>query len=98
MSTKNGYHVASIERHPYGTAKKIREELFEFEDAITQENLIMALQELSDLIGAIEGYLEHEFAGVITLDHLLIMKDATSRAFRHGHRQSSEKDVNRRAV
>ena len=50
---KRGYHLADIAKQPAGSAGKIREELEEFEDALEQECSLMALQELSDLIGAI---------------------------------------------
>lgn len=43
----------------------------------------MVLQELSDMLGAIEAYVAKYN---ITLIDLIIMKDATKRAFESGHR------------
>jgi hypothetical protein len=81
-----GYHVAEIPKALFGTPAKIKEEFLEFEDAITQDNPVMALLELSDLLGAIEGYLEFEYHNRIKLYHLSVMKDATKRAFETGGR------------
>jgi len=80
-----GYHIKHIQKGVLGEISKIREELEELEDAIEQNNRIMALIELSDLIGAIEAYLEKEFTDFILTD-LLTMKTATQKAFRTGDR------------
>jgi hypothetical protein len=80
-----GYHAAHIERGEYGKLSKIREEFEELCDAVLQDNKVMALCELSDMLGAIEGWLEQN-APDITLHDLLAMKDATRRAFLDGTR------------
>jgi NTP pyrophosphatase (non-canonical NTP hydrolase) len=80
-----GYHNKEIPRGKFGEFTKIREEFLEAEDAIEQGNKIMLLVELSDLIGAIEGYCEKHN---IELEDLIKMKDATKRAFMDGTRKS----------
>lgn len=84
-SFEPGYHVRNIEKADIGTAEKIREETEEFLDAVEQGVRLMALVELSDLVGAIEAYLEVEHPG-FTLTDLCAMKDVTKRAFKNGHR------------
>lgn len=81
-----GYHDNNIPRGKFGTSSKIYEEIQEFKDAEKDENPIMSLLELSDLVGALEGYLETEFKGKITLDHLIKMNTKTRRAFENGIR------------
>lgn len=80
-----GYHLATIRRGELGEPSKIVEETEEFMDAIRQGNPVMAIAELSDLVGAIEAYLEKKHP-TITLDHLVKQKDATKRAFKSGRR------------
>jgi hypothetical protein len=80
-----GYHSRQINRGVYGRPSKIKEEYEEFEDSIDQGNKIMALIELSDMIGAIEGYLETNYKG-LTLNDLIVMSQATRRAFETGDR------------
>lgn len=79
----SGYHLVEIPKGVYGTPSKIKEEFLEFEDAINQGNTIMAIQELSDLLGAIEGYVAHFN---LTLDDLKVMKDVTKKVFKEGYR------------
>ncbi|MFO0862451.1 MAG: hypothetical protein U0516_01910 [Candidatus Saccharibacteria bacterium] len=83
---KPGYHLADIAKQPTGSAGKIREELEEFEDALEQECSLMALQELSDLIGAIRLYLQEEHPS-ISLNDLIVMSNITARAFQNGARK-----------
>lgn len=80
-----GYHKKQIPKGIIGESSKIKEEFYEFEDAIEQHNKIMALIELSDLIGAIEAYTIKHYG--ITIDDLNIMKNATKRAFESGERK-----------
>lgn len=80
-----GYHINEIKRGEFGKVTKIYEELEELLDSLEQKNRIMALQELSDLYGAVRGYLEKEFPG-FTMEDLEIMADATKRAFEDGTR------------
>lgn len=80
------YHLQPIPTGQYGEISKIEEELLELKDAQAQGVKIMELNELSDLIGAIEGYLEKHHSD-ITLDDLIAMKKTTRRAFESGHRK-----------
>ncbi len=82
---KKSYHLKDIPKGEIGSYSKINEEFLEFKDAVTQENKLMALQELSDLIGAVEMYLENNFKN-ISLEDLIKMKEATRRAFESGKR------------
>lgn len=81
-----GYHIAKIEKGVLGTSSKIKEELEELFDAENQKIKIMVLVELSDIIGAIESYLEINYTD-ITLEDLKRMSDVTKRAFKSGHRK-----------
>jgi NTP pyrophosphatase (non-canonical NTP hydrolase) len=80
-----GYHNKIIPKGVLGEFSKIREEFLEAEDAIEQNNKVMILIELSDLLGAIEQYTAKYN---ITLEDLIIMKEATKRAFKDGSRKS----------
>lgn len=79
-----GYHLKEIPKGTIGYPSKIKEEFLEFEDALNQNNPIMALVELSDLLGAIEIYTTNLYN--ITLTDLMAMKEATNRAFQSGER------------
>lgn len=81
-----GYHKQSIKKGNYGQVSKIQEELDELVDAIQQNNKIMALVELSDIIGSINGYLEQNFPA-LTIQDLIIMANATKSAFLDGSRK-----------
>jgi phosphoribosyl-ATP pyrophosphohydrolase len=83
-----GYHNKEIERGKFGKFSKIKEEFLEAEDALEQNNTIMLLVELSDLIGAIEGYCLKNHN--ISIDDLLKMKEATKKAFNNGTRNSRD--------
>lgn len=83
---EKGYHLADIVKQDYGTIGKIQEEVLELKDAYDQGVKLMVLQELSDIIGAVEGYLEKDFPN-ITLDDLIKMNETTRRAFKSGHRK-----------
>jgi len=80
-----GYHKRKIQKGVLGETSKIREEYEEFLDAIEQGNPVMKLVELCDLIGAIEAYVEMRHN--ITLNELIVMKNATKSAFEEGERQ-----------
>ncbi len=79
-----GYHLRDIPRGEFGEVSKIREEFEEFLESLEQNNPIMALVELSDMIGAIEGYAEKHHN--IKLDDIIALKTATHRAFKSGSR------------
>lgn len=51
-----GYHMKEISKGKLGEFSKIEEEFLEFEDSINQSCILMAILELSDLLGAIEAY------------------------------------------
>lgn len=81
-----GYHLVDINKGEYGSVSKIEEEMAELKDALQQGNKVMALVELADMIGAIRGYLEKEYAGKMSLQDLIEMANATDRAFKSGCR------------
>lgn len=80
-----GYHLTHIPKGEVGEISKIQEELHELVDAAAQNVKVMELVELSDLVGAVEAYLERHHPGT-TLDDLRAMSDVTRRAFRSGRR------------
>ena len=84
-ANQSGYHLTEIPKGTLGDMSKIEEEFAEFKDAMSQDNRIMALQELSDLIGAIEAFTVNKHN--VTLSDLIQMKNATKRAFESGHRK-----------
>jgi hypothetical protein len=58
-----GYHINEIPRGVYGEFSKVAEEFAEVQDAWEQRCLIMAIVELTDLLGALEAYYgEEQFA------------------------------------
>lgn len=85
MSEQYGYHVTKIVKGTLGEITKIQEELDELKDATQQGVKIMALVEMSDLIGAIEAHLEKYYPGIVIQD-LIDMKHVTQRAFKSGKR------------
>jgi hypothetical protein len=80
-----GYHKRKIEKGTYGKFSKIKEEFQELEDAVEQDIKILKLVELSDLIGAIEGYAE---SMGLSLDELKKFNKLTKSAFKDGTRKS----------
>lgn len=89
MTDIPGYHIAKINRGVFGEDSKIFEEVDEFADALDQGAQIMALVELSDLVGAIKGWLA-KYHPSITLTDLDKMAEITQRVFESGHRESRE--------
>lgn len=85
MSDKPGYHIDKIEKRRFGTLGKIQEEVEELFDAVAQGSKVMALVELSDLYGAMEGYLAENYPG-IQMGDLEKFAAITRRAFENGHR------------
>jgi len=81
-----GYHKTEIEKGVYGHFSKIKEEFQELQDAIDQKDKILTLVELSDLIGAIEGFVEFELK--LSLNDLVKFKELTKQSFISGHRKS----------
>jgi hypothetical protein len=80
-----GYHLTTIPKGEVGESSKILEEILELQDAEAQECKVMALVELSDLMGAIALYLERHHPDT-SIDDLIIMSNITRRAFANGHR------------
>lgn len=79
-----GYHLRPIETEGvYGQTSKIREELEELEEAMEQDNRILALCELADLYGALEAVAEAIGTNMLELSQ---MAAATRRAFQDGSR------------
>lgn len=78
-----GYHKTEIKRGVYGEYSKIYEEFEEFLDAVSQDNPVMALMELSDMLGAMRAYVKKYN---MTLDDLIKMTDTTERVFTEGYR------------
>jgi hypothetical protein len=80
-----GYHTREIKKGEYGKSSKILEEIEELIDSESQQNKIMTLVELSDIVGAIEGYLESNYPGFAMKD-LVVMARSTKSAFEDGSR------------
>lgn len=79
------YHIDKIPHGEYGEISKIIEEVKELQDADKQQAEVMVINELADIIGAIEGFLIRHHPS-ITLTDLIKMKDLTAKAFKSGHR------------
>jgi hypothetical protein len=79
------YHLADIVKGELGELSKVREEIEEAIDAEQQNCDIMVLVELSDVIGAIDMYLQRKHP-TITLESLRVMSAITQRAFKSGGR------------
>jgi len=79
------YHNRVIKKGVYGHFSKVMEEADEVLESQEQGNLIMELVELSDMYGAIEGYIEFKFG--MKMNDLKAMSDATKLAFKSGYRK-----------
>lgn len=79
-----GYHLRKIKKGELGKFSKVTEEYEEALDAIDQNNHVMLLVELSDMLGAIEAFTLKEYN--LKLKDLIVMKNATKRAFESGSR------------
>jgi hypothetical protein len=82
---KPGYHLHPIPKGELGELSKLQEELDEAKDAAQQGVRLMVLQELSDLVGAVEAYLAKHAPDTSLLD-LAAMAAVTRRAFNSGRR------------
>lgn len=80
-----GYHKREIERGEYYEFSKIKEEFEELEDAYEQDDKVLQLCEMSDMMGAVEGYLERHFR--MELNDLIKFKEKTKSAFVSGKRK-----------
>lgn len=79
------YHLVEIPKGTIGELSKVYEEVEEVRDADDQGAAIMVLCELSDVLGAIECYLEKHHPS-ISIQDLKNMSDITKRAFKSGRR------------
>lgn len=79
------YHLKQIKKGKIGEFSKIQEEIDELLDAHSQNNSILELVELSDLIGAIELYVENYYK--INLDTIIKMTKVTQSSFKDGTRK-----------
>jgi len=80
-----GYHLKEIPRGEVGELSKVYEEILEALDAEAQGATVMALVELSDLVGALKAYLAKHHPS-ITLEDLEAFSSITARAFTSGRR------------
>lgn len=83
IDVTNGYHKKDIQKGVLGEFSKIREEFEELADALEQGNKVLAICELTDLIGAIKFYAKKHN---ITLKDLNIFSESTENAFKSGKR------------
>lgn len=81
-----GYHKTIIHKGALGETSKIQEELDELRDAESQGCKILALVELSDLVGAIKHYVRRHHPGFKWKD-LIQMEKLTRKAFDDGSRE-----------
>lgn len=85
---KPGYHLVAIPRGELGELSKIQEELDELRDAMAQGSRVMAAVELSDMMGAIQAFIDRHLPGT-TIQDLLTFSAITQRAFINGRRTSN---------
>lgn len=78
-----GYHLKEIPKGELGAFSKIKEEFLEAEDAVLQRDVVMTLVELSDMLGAIEAYIER---WNLNIKDLKDFSDKTKSAFKDGTR------------
>jgi predicted house-cleaning noncanonical NTP pyrophosphatase (MazG superfamily) len=79
------YHLRIITpKGKFGELSKVYEELDELAESLEQNNRILALCELADLYGAIEGFAKN--LGV-SMEEISKMSLATKRAFESGSRK-----------
>lgn len=86
-----GYHKRKIPKGKYGDFSKVKEEMLEAIDAHEQGVEIMLLTELSDLYGAIQGYLQKHHPN-LSMEDLRLMNERTAEAFKDGSRVESKPD------
>lgn len=86
-----GYHKRKILKGKYGDFSKVKEEMLEAIDAHEQGVEIMLLTELSDLYGAIQGYLQKHHPN-LNMEDLRLMNERTAEAFKDGSRVESKPD------
>lgn len=80
-----GYHLRPIDKGSLGEDSKIQEEYEEFMESLEQNNPVMAILELTDLLGAIEAYTSKYYN--LSLEDLIKMTRRTQQAFKDGTRK-----------
>lgn len=78
------YHKKNIEKGVYGDFSKITEEYEELKDAIDQDCKILILNEISDLLGSIKGFVEKNTN--YNLTDFIQMMELTESSFKEGKR------------
>lgn len=78
------YHKNEIPKGTLGEFSKVEEEWAELQDALQNGNAVLELCEFSDLLGAIEAYVQKRYN--IEMDDLLHMSYLTKQAFKEGKR------------
>ena len=81
-----GYHTYKIQKGELGEFSKIVEEFQELEDAHLQGCKILELVELSDLLGAIDIYLQNKYN--LSWKDISHMASLTRKAFESGDRSN----------
>ena len=84
---KPGYHLVAIPKGELGELSKIQEELDELRDAMAQGPRVMAAVELSDMMGAVQAFMDRHLPGM-TIEDLVTFSTITKRAFVNGRRAS----------
>lgn len=75
-----GYHKREIKKGEIGEFSKIQEEFVELLDAFEQDDKVLQICELTDLVGAIELFVEKHFN--LNLNDLKKFSDKTKEAFK----------------
>lgn len=81
-----GYHTTTIPKGKYGELSKVHEELAELVDAQNQGAKLLVFNEVSDLLGAIEGFVQTHYPNTLTMEDLLHQARLTAAAFQSGER------------
>lgn len=89
IKPKHGYHTSDIPKGKAGEFSKIEEEFFEAKDAFETKNPVMLLLELSDMVGAIERFLDRHYPG-IDLDDIVTQAKLTNEVFKRGYRENRD--------
>lgn len=80
------YHKKKIPEWIYWEISKITEEYEEFIDAVEQKSKLLELVELSDMIWAIDWYVNKKYN--MNIDDLITMAKLTHNSFKDGSRKS----------
>lgn len=80
-----GYHKRDIPKGVYGSFSKVAEEWEELLDAQDQDAKVLELVEITDLYGALAGYVEAKFG--MTMEDIRLMAEMTRSSFKEGKRK-----------